>query len=63
MNCTANGRERFSIEGVSGGKLARGGWAQGWAHLKRADCSRTARLIIEIILEIQKKLGVAGGQT
>jgi hypothetical protein len=40
---------------VSGGELATG----GWAHLKRADCCRTVRLIIEVSLELE--LGVAGG--
>jgi hypothetical protein len=52
--------KRFSIEDeerVSGGELATGGW-----DLKRADCRWTARLIIEIGLEI-RQLGVAGGQT
>ena len=40
---------------MSGGELATG----GWAHLKRPDCHRTARLIIDILLELE--LGVAGG--
>ena len=38
---------------MSGGKLVPG----GWAHLKRPDCHQTARLIIDILLELE--LGVA----
>ena len=40
---------------MSGGELATG----RWAHLKRPDCHRTTRLIIDILLELE--LGVAGG--
>ena len=49
---------RFSIEDegcVSRGELATGGER---AHLKRADCHRTARLIIEKKIELE--LRVAG---
>ena len=41
---------------MSGCELAMG----GWAHLKRADCRRTARLIVDVSLELE--LGVAGGK-
>ena len=34
---------------MSGDELATG----GWAHLKQADCRRTAKLIIEIALEFE----------
>ena len=60
--CTVNGQERVAFldrneKYTSGGELATG----GWAHLKRVDCRRTARLIIEISLELE--LGVAGEQS
>ena len=45
---------RFSIEDEGCVRLARG----RWAYLK-PDCRGTARLIIEVSLEIE--LGVAGG--
>jgi hypothetical protein len=32
----------------------------GWAHLKRADCRRTARLIVDVSLGLE--LEVAGGK-
>jgi hypothetical protein len=63
--CTVNGQERVAFldrnEGyTSGGELATGRATGGWAHLKRADCRRTARFIIEVSLELEP--GVAGGQ-
>ena len=51
-------RHSMHARGGGGGELATG--ASGWADLKRADCCRTARLLIEVSLELG--LGVVGGQ-
>ena len=58
--CTAYGQVRVTLLDRRWGCVSRGELATGgWAHLKRADCHRTARVITEVSLELE--LGVMGG--
>ena len=53
LDCTANGRERVAPLDRRCGLRVRGRARDGWvAHLKRANCPRTAGLVIDSLYQI-----------